>query len=416
MAERRVRELTGIVTSAPWNDTINTATVRAALGDDPAADVTLILHTPGGDGMAGMAIAGQLARHRGNVRIEVDGQAASAGSAIAVAGDELVMAPGALLMVHEPRRVFFLAMVDRREAMRTVRVITAHIDAYAAHYAANTPLTAAQARAAMAAETWYTADRAAELGIATKAETGRPAPPDVPEDEGLADEWDAIAAMARGPKIESKLVRLRKLENGKWTEFDPKTGKEMPGLTKPAKGADDKPMAKEKPDKPAIKPGDTPGAPELAAGDEVELNDGTRCRVVAVADHDALTEQVQTLTARVEDLERDIAEQEVESHSATVQADVNEALRDGRITPAEREAWEADLSENYAVAGPILARLAKKPAYKRLGDPLKPRGGTGDAMSVRERERLRAQGFDDTRIDRIAAARANGIDKAANRG
>ena len=390
MADRRVRALNGIVTSYSYHDTINTTTVRAALGDDPAADVTLILHSPGGDGMAGMAIAGQLARHRGNVRIEVDGQAASAASAIAVAGDELVMAPGALLMIHEPKRTFFLVTMDRREALRTVRMTTAGINAYAAHYAAHTPLTAAQARSAMAAETWYTADRAAELGIATKAETGRPAPPDVPEDEGLADEWDAIAAMA--------------------------TRRPGGDLTRAAAPRHHKPMAKEKPDKPAIKPGDTPGAPELAAGDEVELNDGTRCRVVAVADHDALTEQVQTLTVRVEDLERDIAEQEVESHSATVQADVNEALRDGRITPAEREAWEADLAENYAVAGPILARLAKKPAYKRLGDGLKPRGGTGDAMSVRERERLRAQGFDDTRIDRIAAARANGIDKAANRG
>ena len=44
MAERRVRSLTGIVAPGQWDDLINVASVKEALGPDPNADVTLILH------------------------------------------------------------------------------------------------------------------------------------------------------------------------------------------------------------------------------------------------------------------------------------------------------------------------------------------------------------------------------------
>ena len=108
MAERRVRSLTGIVAPGPWSDLISVQSVKEALGPDPNAPVTLILHSPGGDAREGLAIYGAIRRHQGDVRIEIDGEAASAASLIAFAGDSLYMAAGAQIMMHEPSlRVHF---------------------------------------------------------------------------------------------------------------------------------------------------------------------------------------------------------------------------------------------------------------------------------------------------------------------
>ena len=61
----RVEFLTGVVGEGWWAD-ITLGRVRRALG---AGDVTLVLHSPGGDAAAGMAIAGAIRRHKGKVRI-----------------------------------------------------------------------------------------------------------------------------------------------------------------------------------------------------------------------------------------------------------------------------------------------------------------------------------------------------------
>ena len=388
MAER-VRMLAGVV---GWE--ITPRSMQAALGEDPKADVTLVLDSPGGDAMTGMAVAGLVQRHQGRVRIEVDGRAASAASAIAVASDELVMAAGALLMVHEPRRVFFLEAVDRRAAVRTVNALDAHIYAYAAHYAANTPLTNQAARAAMEAETWYTADAAVKAGIATKAVAGRPKPPAVPAeapDDFDTEMWDAVAAMAS----------------------DPQKNRENP-LTGPNKAQKGGNMSDETDVKPVLKAGETPGAENLETHAIIELLDGTQCRVVPVSEWDAQATTIETLTTRNGELETVIDDHAVATLERTVGGELDAAEKDGRITRPEREQWESSMLGNYETASPLLASLRKNPRYRKLADGLAGANGTGDALSASEREGLRNQGLTDARIDAIAKARSRGLQEAVN--
>ena len=389
----RVQMLTGVV---GWE--ITPRSMQAALGEDPKADVTLVLDSPGGDAMTGMAVAGLVQRHQGRVRIEVDGRAASAASAIAVASDELVMAAGALLMVHEPRRVFFLEAVDRRAAVRTVNALDAHIQAYASHYAANTPLTNQAARAAMEAETWYTADEAVKAGLATKAVAGRPKPPEVPAEtpEDFDTEmWDAVAAMASGPQKnrENPLTGPNKAQKGgnMGDNVDPKDGK------------------------PVLKAGETPGAENLETHAIIELLDGTQCRVVPVSEWDAQATNIETLTTRNGELESVIDDHEVATLERTVGGELDAAEKDGRITRPEREQWESSMLANYETASPLLAGMRKNPRYKKLAAGL-PAGanGTGDVLSQSEREGLRNQGLSDSRIDAIAKARSRGLQEAVN--
>src|SRR5690606_33646296 len=72
---------------------VNAKEFRARLKD--AGDVVLRINSPGGDVFDGLAIYNDLLQHPGNVRVEITGLAASIASIIAMAGDEVVIAPNA---------------------------------------------------------------------------------------------------------------------------------------------------------------------------------------------------------------------------------------------------------------------------------------------------------------------------------
>ena len=61
------------------------------------------------------------------MRIEIDGEAASAASLIAFAGDSLYMAAGAQIMMHEPYFVFFFMMADKRVLLRLANRLEATV-------------------------------------------------------------------------------------------------------------------------------------------------------------------------------------------------------------------------------------------------------------------------------------------------
>jgi ATP-dependent Clp protease protease subunit len=51
---------------------------------------------------AGVGIYNALKEHRGRVTVKIDGKAVSAASLIAMAGDEILMSPGSIMMIHNP--------------------------------------------------------------------------------------------------------------------------------------------------------------------------------------------------------------------------------------------------------------------------------------------------------------------------
>ena len=77
--------------------------LRAIHMTDPEIPVDLVLHTPGGLVLASLQIARAIHKHRGKVTVFVPHYAMSGGTLIALAADEIVMSPHAVLGPVDPQ-------------------------------------------------------------------------------------------------------------------------------------------------------------------------------------------------------------------------------------------------------------------------------------------------------------------------
>ena|GEM_PF-573554 len=65
-------------------------------------DITVWIDSYGGDVFAATGIYNALMEHTGKITVKIDGKAMSAGSIIAMAGGEILMSPGSIMMIHNP--------------------------------------------------------------------------------------------------------------------------------------------------------------------------------------------------------------------------------------------------------------------------------------------------------------------------
>ena len=79
------------------------AVLRAIQLTDPEVPIDMILHTPGGLVLAASQIAGALRSHPAKVTVFVPHYAMSGGTLLALAADEIVMAPHAVLGPVDPQ-------------------------------------------------------------------------------------------------------------------------------------------------------------------------------------------------------------------------------------------------------------------------------------------------------------------------
>ena len=128
-------------------------------------DIEVRINSGGGIVSQGVAIYNAIKGYTGGkVVVYVDGLAASIASIIALAGEELIMAEGSLIMWHDAHTAMAGNAVDfRKEA----EVLEQHNATLIDIYASNTTLSREEIDAMMAEETWLTASEAYELGIAT---------------------------------------------------------------------------------------------------------------------------------------------------------------------------------------------------------------------------------------------------------
>ncbi|MEJ5338039.1 MAG: SDH family Clp fold serine proteinase [Aquificaceae bacterium] len=77
--------------------------LRAIRMTPPEMPIDLIVHTPGGLALAATQIANALVRHRGPVRVIVPHYAMSGGTLLALASDEIIMDPNAVLGPVDPQ-------------------------------------------------------------------------------------------------------------------------------------------------------------------------------------------------------------------------------------------------------------------------------------------------------------------------
>jgi ATP-dependent protease ClpP protease subunit len=125
-------------------------------------DLQVNINSPGGDVFDGLAIYNALAQRPGNVTTIVDGLAASAASFIAMAGKTRMICPGAMIMIHEAAGLCIGNAGDMRDLAELLDKVSENIAGiYASHSG-----RADGWRAAMRAESWYTADEAVAAGLA----------------------------------------------------------------------------------------------------------------------------------------------------------------------------------------------------------------------------------------------------------
>ena len=121
------------------------------------------INSGGGDVFDGISISNAIRNHKGPVTTVVDGLAASIASVIAQAGSPRVVQPGSMLMIHD---AFGMCVGDAAEMTSMASTLDKVSDNIAGIYAANSDKSAAEWRASMRDETWYTAEEAVAAGLA----------------------------------------------------------------------------------------------------------------------------------------------------------------------------------------------------------------------------------------------------------
>ena len=126
-------------------------------------DITVWIDSYGGDVFAAAGIYNALKEHSGKVTVKIDGKAMSAASVIAMAGDEIVMSPVAIMMIHNPlSAVHGYASDMRKQADVLDEVKQSLINAYEA----KTKKSKNQISALMDDETYMSANSAVKQGFA----------------------------------------------------------------------------------------------------------------------------------------------------------------------------------------------------------------------------------------------------------
>lgn len=301
---------------------------------DTVTEIRVLINSPGGEATEGMAILNLLRNHPATIVSVVEGMAGSAASVIAVGSDALEMNPNSELIIHD---AWGLCIGNAAE-MRDCADMLDHLsDSLARVYAAKAGGTVEDWRAVMAKDTWYSAEEAVAAGLADSVTTATN-----PDPTASARFDRSIFARATVPA--------------------PKNPADHPAVGSSAT---------------------TEGGPAVALSDEHDTNLREKLGVAADADGDSILAAIDALLeqatapdpnpdpaplpegvvaiseAQLAQLKAD-AQQGIDARAAQIKAEreslVQAAVADGRIAPAEREAWLSKL-ETGTGAETVLAAL-----------------------------------------------------------
>jgi len=315
-------------------------------------EIRLLINSPGGEVFEGIAILNQLRNHPARTVAVVEGIAASAASFIAAGCDELIMSKNAELMVHD---AWGLCVGNADDMTQMAENLGRISDNIASIYADKAGGTTEDWRAVMAAESWFSADEAVSSGLADSLIDSAPE-----DDAKPANRFDlsifnfAGRAQAPEPKIpaDHQDVGSRNTpppQGGSAVAFSDEQLTDLRQKLDVTEDADEATIL-------AALDGliEQITAPSTEDDDSPALPDG----VVAISEG-----QLEELRADAQAGREARAEQIRSERTALVVA----AISDGRIAPAERDAWLAKLDAGTG-AEQVLASL--KPGIIPVGEPV----------------------------------------------
>ncbi|MBB2481067.1 Clp protease ClpP [Bacillus sp. APMAM] len=155
--------LNGEISDETWyGDEVTPKLFKSEL-ESSQGDITIWINSPGGDVFAAAQIYNMLMDYQGNVKVKIDGIAASAASVIAMAGTEVLMSPVAMMMIHNPMTV---AIGDSKEMQKASEMLSEVKESIINAYEIKTGLARSKISQLMDAESWFNAKKAIELGFA----------------------------------------------------------------------------------------------------------------------------------------------------------------------------------------------------------------------------------------------------------
>lgn len=202
--EIRTLYLNGVIASEGWfDDDITPALFKDELyaGD---GDIDIWINSPGGDCVAASQIYTMLMDYKGAVNVKIDGIAASAASVIAMAGTNVFMSPTSLMMIHNP---FTTVSGNTNDMNRGIQMLDEVKEAIINAYELKSNLSRAKISHMMDTETWLSANKAVEYGLADdmlyKNSTNKKADID---DENGSDESAVVSVMFSTRTAENELL------------------------------------------------------------------------------------------------------------------------------------------------------------------------------------------------------------------
>lgn len=157
----------GIIGDSYWRDSVSAGDIDAILKEAGDNDLIINLNSPGGDAFDGITIYNRLKKHKGKVTINVDGWACSAASVIAMAADELTMGLGSMMMIHEASNIVWGTKTEMRKEADILENLEEGIINI---YMTKAKVSRDEIKEKMNEETWFSAQKAVEIGFADKAD------------------------------------------------------------------------------------------------------------------------------------------------------------------------------------------------------------------------------------------------------
>ena len=214
----RVLEFYGTIAEDSWfDDDITPEMFKSELFAD-TGPVTVWINSPGGDCNAASQIYSALMDYKDDVTVKIDGMAASAASVIAMAGTKVLMAPTAMMMIHNPSTG---AYGDHKDMEEVIAMLDEVKEGIINAYELRTGLSHAPLSHMMDSTTWMNAKKAIELGFADEMMTdSKRTPADV----------EAYAFSARD--VEQAVVNkiIAKVQNRKKAEPPKQEGRNVSDL------------------------------------------------------------------------------------------------------------------------------------------------------------------------------------------
>jgi ATP-dependent protease ClpP protease subunit len=312
-----------------WGGGVSAQTMATELAALDVDELNVYINSPGGAAWDGVAIMNAIRRHRAHVTVYVDGLAASAASVIAMAGDKIVMNRGSELMIHDASGG---AYGNAEYVAEVAEILHKLSDSIADVYAGRTGTDRATWRAAMLAETWYTAEEAVAAGLADEW-ADQPASQPVNRARFSAHARSAIPSLASLDLPSSTEPGEPNRKEDVVAYDDLKAGlRERLGVTDAA--ASDEQLIAAVDEALAEQADSTPNVPAgtvlIDSAALADLQNAAQAGVTALAAQDA----------------------------ARRDAIVASAVQEGRIAPASRDTWRAQLDTNEEGTAALLASLS----------------------------------------------------------